>query len=266
MINEKARNPLTTRNYSAYLSKFLALTEVEDVEDITVQTVKSFKEQLLAKGLSVKTINYYLICLRLFLRYLSMNDITSLSSEKVETFNKPVDKKIELVSLDELKKFLTTEVSPASDLLVNMLFSTGLRVHELYDVRIEDIKDCKFAVLGKGGKVRITFISPVVCKMLHEFLGSRKEGFIFLNKKGEHLTVRSMQRLLVERCKKLNVSKNITPHTLRHHFATDLLVNGADLRTVQELLGHASILTTQRYTHLTNNQLENSFAKFHSKL
>lgn len=266
MKNDRARNPLTIRNYSAYLERFLLLSKSKVVSDITTDTVKRFKVELLALGLSHKTINYYLICLRLFLRFLAQNDVEAMSSDKVETFDKPRDKKIELVSSGELVKFLKTEVSPESDLLVNILFSTGLRINELHSIKIEEINQCHLSIVGKGGKARLVFLSKTACDMLAKFISGRTSGPIFLNKKGSPLTIRSMQRMLVERCELLKISKSITPHTLRHHFATDLLSNGADLRTVQELLGHSSIVTTQRYTHITNGQLENSFEKFHSKI
>ena len=163
MKNDRARNQLTIRNYKSYLDRFLLISKSNKVSDITVETLKRFKVELLTQNLSHKTINYYLICLRLFLRFLAQNDIQAMSSDKVETFDKPRDKKIELVSADELVKFLKTEVSPASDLLVNILFSTGLRIHELHSIKIEDINQCHLSIVGKGGKARLVFLSKTAC-------------------------------------------------------------------------------------------------------
>lgn len=267
MVDEKGRNPLTVRNYKAYLERFISVTNIHDTEDITIETIKNFKEVSLKNKLSKKTINYYLICIRMFLRYLAVNDIPSLTSDRVETFEKISEKKIELVQNSELKKYLKTKVSPESDLLVNILFSTGLRIRELYNIEVSDINQCRLPVVGKGGKARLVFLSPDVCKSLTSFLGNKTTGGIFINPEtNERLTIRSLQRMVAERGELLKISKPITPHTLRHHFATNLLSNGADLRTVQEILGHASIVTTQRYTHITNGQLEGSFAKHHGKL
>lgn len=268
MTNEKNCNPLTVRNYKSYLMKFLEITKIENVSDINTDSVKKLKSELISKGVSPKTINYYLIGLRMFLKYLVRNDIPSMSPEKIDLFSKTPDKIIDLIGPEELKLLLTYKLNPLSDILVNMLFTTGLRISELNSLNIENLNQCQFSVLGKGGKVRVVFVSESVCAMLNEFIATqgRTTGPLFVNKSGKRISVVYLQSVLRTRCDKLSISKKVTPHTLRHLFATDLLANGAPLRSIQELLGHSSITMTQRYTHITNQQLKDTFNKFHSVL
>lgn len=264
IANEKNINPLTVRNYRSYLSRFTATTQITELRDITVDAIRNFKAKLQDEGLSKKTVNYYLIGLRVFLKYLAQHDIEVLSAEKVELFRNIKPKQMELISKEELGKYLTYKLDPASDLLVNILFSTGMRIFELAKINIEDLRSCSFSIRGKGGKDRIVFLTDKVCAQLTDFLGERKTGAIFVNKFGNRMSVRYLQKMVEERGEQLSISKPISCHTLRHLFATDLLENGADLRTVQEMLGHTSITTTQRYTHVSNKHLAQSFNNYHS--
>ena len=261
---EKNKNPLTIRNYKHYLGRLVALAGVQNPEDITDESVKIFKKELSSLKLNPKTINYHLITLRQFLRFLARREIASLSSDKIELFENIQTKKFDLISKEELEVFLTHKVNPQSDLLSNLLFSTGLRIFELSNIKIEEIRQCSFTVRGKGGKNRIAFLSEDTCSMLMEFLGERKTGPIFINKRGVGVSIRYLQRIIEERADKLSMSKHVSCHTLRHLFATDLMENGADIRSIQEMLGHSNISTTQLYTHVSNEHLKNSFNKFHS--
>jgi len=163
-------------------------------------------------------------------------------------------------------KFLTTSVNPVSDLLVNLLFSSGMRIFELAKLNIEDIRQCQIPIRGKGGKDRVVFLYSDVCRALSNFVKPRTSGPIFLNRLGGRMSIRYLQKLVELRSSTLKTSKPITCHTLRHHFATDLLENGANIRDIQEMLGHASLVTTQRYTHVSVAHLTNSYQKFHSKI
>lgn len=268
LLAERGINEATVNNYMSYMSRFLALTSISSEatpDQITVEAIVSFKSKMIGQDISKKTINYYLIGLRVFLKYLRERGIESLPVEKVELYKKIKDKKIELISREELAVFLTTKINPASDLLANMLFSTGMRIFEVEQLNIEDLRTCSFSIRGKGDKDRVVFLAPEVCTTLTDFIGERKNGPIFVNRWGNRMSKRFLQKMIEDRSESLSTSKPISAHTLRHLFATDLLENGADLRSIQELLGHSSILTTQRYTHISSAHLANSYEKFHSK-
>jgi len=264
LASEKNITSSTIKNYQAYLNRFLALTQTTELRHITVEAITSFKAELNTQGVGKKTINYYLIALRAFLKHCKETGVEALPAEKVELYKKIKDKKIELISREELAEFLTYKINPTSDLLVNMLFSTGMRIFEVEALNIEDLRTCSFAIRGKGDKDRVVFLAPKVCEMLVEYIGDRKSGPIFLNRWGNRTSKRFLQRIVEDRSESMSSTKPISAHTLRHLFATDLLENGADLRTIQEMLGHASILTTQKYTHISSAHLANSYDKFHS--
>lgn len=254
----------TVKNYLFYLSRFLEFIKAKEPKDITVETIEKFKEYLASEKIGKKTINSHLICIRVFLKYLWSRDIPALAAEKVQLYKKLKDKKLDLIERDELAKFITARVSPISDLVVNMIFSTGMRVFELQGLNIEDVRQCQIPIRGKGGKDRVVILSPGVCKMLAEYTKGRT-GPIFLNKFGSRMSIRYLQKLVERRAIELKVSKHVSIHTLRHLFATDLLENGADLRAIQEMLGHASIMTTQRYTHVSAKHIVNTHERFHSE-
>lgn len=263
-LAEKNTNPLTIRNYQHYLNRLVVVAHDVEAAQIDINVIKKLKASLVAKKLDPKTINYHLIAVRMFLRFLARTDVQTLSSDKIELLENTQPKKFDLISKEELGLFLTYKLNPASDLLVNILFSTGLRIFELANIKIEQLRSCSFTVRGKGGKDRIVFLTEDTCSMLNTFLGPRQTGAIFLNGKGSAVTIRHLQRIVEDRADKLSMSKHVSCHTLRHLFATDLLENGADLRSIQEMLGHSSITTTQRYTHVSNKHLEKSFNNYHT--
>lgn len=266
LIEVRSVNTSTVRNYMSYLSRFTALTSIKSADEINVEAINSFKAQMIALGTGKKTINYYLIALRVFMKFLKEKKIKVQSHEIVDLYKKIKDKKLELIPKEELALFLQTKISPISDLVVNVLFSTGLRIFELEKLNIEDVRTCSFTTRGKGSKDRIVFLSPDVCEMIISYIDKNKRisGPIFVNKHGNRMSKRFLQKIVEVRSNKMSCSKPVSAHTLRHLFATDLMENGADIRSIQEMLGHASITTTQRYTHVSNKHLEKSFNNFHT--
>jgi len=290
---EKGRALKTVENYNHYLTVFLTQTKVTDPNDITDSTVREFRLWLnrqplknLGKPnetLSRKTQNYYLIAIRAFLKYLARQEVKSMPSERIELAKVP-ERSLDLITESELKRLLdAAKGSELKDLrnqaILELLFSTGLRVSELCSLsRDIDLSTDELSIKGKGGKVRVVFISDYAKKILKEYLAKRKDLddalFIQISKngksmekrgKGLSLTRRSVERIVKECTIKAGISKRVTPHTMRHLFATDLLSNGADLRSVQALLGHANIGTTQIYTHVTDKHLRDIHKKFHNR-
>lgn len=288
---ERGRSLKTVENYDHYLSVFLEHTGAKSPEDITDDMVREFRLWLnrqstgsLKKSgatLKRKTQNYYLIALRAFLKYLAKREVRSLPAERIELAKMP-DHALDLISPAELNRLLTAP--KGSDLMalrdraiLETLFSTGLRVSELCALsRDIDLKSDELSVRGKGGKIRLVFFSDAAKRAIKEYLAARKDMddalFVSFNRKKKNdakatfgLDRRSVERIVKQYAIKAGVSKKVTPHTLRHSFATDLLNNGADLRSVQMLLGHANIATTQIYTHVTDRQLRDAHKKFHSK-
>ena len=290
---EKGRALKTVENYNHYLTVFLTQTKAADPNDITDSIVREFRLWLnrqplknLGKPnetLSRKTQNYYLIAIRAFLKYLARQEVKSMPSERIELAKVP-ERSLDLITEAELKRLLdATKGGELKDLrnqaILELLFSTGLRVSELCSLsRDIDLSTDELSIKGKGGKVRVVFISDYAKKILKEYLAKRKDLddalFIQISKngksmekrgKGLSLTRRSVERIVKECTIKAGISKRVTPHTMRHLFATDLLSNGADLRSVQALLGHANIGTTQIYTHVTDKHLRDIHKKFHNK-
>lgn len=250
---------------------------------------------------SKKTQNYYLIALRAYLKYLATRDIASLTSEKIELAHVE-EREITFLEPGEIERILaqpdTSQTQGKRDLaILELLFSTGLRISELTGLNRDDVvlDTGEFAVRGKGGKTRVVFLSDGAIKSLKSYLGRRHDDdkSLFVrtqenqyesrdaslplqteknqsleigNPKSEslRLTPRSVQRLVQKYAKEAGLAKQVTPHVFRHSFATDLLQNGADLRSVQELLGHSSVTTTQLYTHVTNKGLHEVHKAFHA--
>ncbi|HDS11660.1 MAG TPA: hypothetical protein ENN77_02020 [Candidatus Wirthbacteria bacterium] len=294
---EKGRSPLTIRNYDRYLRAlhaYLVKTNPKvNISDITLAQVRKFRILLSRKKnqqghyLAPATINYYLIALRSFLKYLQKNDLTSLAPEKIE-LAKQTRPQVAVLSVDKLELLLKSAQPQSPDDLMRLrdyailltLFSTGLRVQELVSLNRQQVntKTREFMVRGKGQKDRLIFLSPLAAKHLEQYIQKRKDNYqpLFITtrsitldpqKKGEELrlTARSIQRIINKYARLAGIVEKVTPHTLRHTFATDLLVNGADIRSVQELLGHASIQTTQVYTHVTNQRLKQVHQSYHGK-
>lgn len=281
----------TVINYQHYLKRF-ANWAGEDLnpKDITLEKVQSYRLFLNRledkKGgqlLNTKTQNYHVIALRAFLKYLIKQDIETLAPEKIDLSKIP-ERTVEYLSREELER-LFKEVDSQTirglrdRAMLETLYSTGLRVSELTNLNRSqvDLQRREFMVRGKGRKPRIVFLSDRAVEAIRDYLQKRDDSFepLFLNyrhsKKAEDITLGEKRRLstvMVEYlvrnyARKAGIIKKVTPHVLRHSFATELLINGADIRSVQEMLGHSSITTTQIYTHLTNKRLKEVHDKFH---
>ncbi|NQV90444.1 tyrosine-type recombinase/integrase [Candidatus Uhrbacteria bacterium] len=287
---ERGRSELTIRNYDFYLRRFARWAKHPSPEKITDDLVHKYRlwlnrtpEGREAETLKKSTQNYHLIALRSFLKYLARKDIISLAPDKIELARQE-QRQVEFLEVEELDRLLIQPMLQSEGLvalrdkaILELLFSTGLRVSELSKLKIESInlKRDEFTVRGKGSKLRVVFLSSTAKETLKEYLGKRRDAspFLFVGhdraKSGREasggLTPRSIQRLVERYAKSAGITKHITPHTLRHTFATDLLLGGADIRSVQSLLGHASITTTQIYTHITNKQMKDVHQKFHGK-
>ena len=286
---EKNASQLTIRNYDHYLKRFLDFTGDITPKDIDLNLIRRYRLYLSRytdpkskKGLKRITQNYFMIALRAFLRYLARQDIDSLSPEKVELGESEPSplKVLESSQLEEvLKGPDTTKKDGIRDrAILETLFSTGLRVSELVKLNRDtiDLDRREFAIIGKGNKERIVFLTDSAAEWLDRYLAVRKDTFkpLFIRFQGKvnpendgeamRLTPRSIERTVEKYVKKAKLSVKATPHTLRHSFATDLLINGADIRSVQEMLGHSNISTTQIYTHITNKHLKDVHKSFHS--
>lgn len=286
---EKGRSMKTTRNYDFYLKRFSKWADAKSLKDITQDKVRQFRLWLnrSVQGRDQATVksstqNYHLIALRSFLKYCAKRDMACLAPEKIE-LAKQTSRQVEFLEPDELTRMIDASkktigiVGLRDQAILELLFSTGLRVSELTNLKIDSVnlKRDEFTVRGKGGKTRVVFLSDAACDAVKAYLEKRVDisPSLFVShdraKKGRDgangLTPRSVQRLVERYALAGGVTKKITPHTLRHTFATDLLRNGADIRAVQSMLGHASITTTQVYTHVTDKQLREVHKKFHGK-
>lgn len=296
---ERGRSKLTVRNYDFYLTRFLVwlkskLGRSPNPEDITGDQVRQFRlwlNRLPARDgheLARTTQNYHLIALRSLLKYLRKRDLVSLAPEKIE-LAKQSERQVEFLAGSDLERLLvaplaTNEVAIVKlrdKAILELLFSTGLRVSELVSLKREQVNLAKdeFSVRGKGGRVRVVFLSATAKVHGQQYLDKRTDvdPALFVShdraargrardQRASHpLSARSVQRAIEYYRKVAGLNKKITPHTLRHSFATDLLSAGADLRSVQALLGHASITTTQVYTHVTDKQLKEVHRAFHSR-
>jgi len=306
---ERGRSRLTTKNYIHYLRRFADFAATHGVtkpEQIDLELVRQYRlainrwqDERTGKGLKQITQNYHVIALRGFLKYLAKYDYKTLASEKIE-LPKVSQRQVDFLEPDEVERLIEATSSEQEEILrlrdraiLELLFSTGMRVSELCSVRRDMIntKRNEFTVRGKGDKLRMIFISDSAADSLEKYLKKRGDNskFLFLphSKIGGNetkavakaieremasyggqntgLTPRSVQRVVHKYAMIAGITKKISPHTLRHSFATDLLQNGADIRSVQSMLGHASITTTQIYTHITNTQLREVHQKFHSK-
>jgi len=290
---EKNFSPLTIKNYHHYLSRFsnwlskFSPALSSDVTKINQETIKKYRLYLSRlvdaqnKPLSKITQNYHIIALRAFFGYLIKKDIAVLPPEKID-LAKVESRSIKFLTREQIETLLaqpdTSNIVGLRDkAILETLFSTGLRVSELAKLNREKInfKTREFGVVGKGGRARVVFLSDSACNWLKAYLDARKDNFkpLFIRysrgvdatKNGENmrLTTRSIERIVEKYVKKAGLPIDATCHTLRHSFATDLLQAGADLRSVQELLGHKNIVTTQVYTHVTNPQLKEIHQRFH---
>ncbi len=311
---EKGSSIKTVENYKHYLERFFEYTKIKDASGITDTAVREFRlwlnrqstgnNRVTGKTLSKKTQNYYLIALRVFLKFLAKKEIKAISADRIE-LAKTQERSLDLITTGELTRLLQaptgTDLKSLRDkAILELLFSTGLRVSELCSLTSDiDLTADEFSIRGKGGKVRVVFISDEARKALRAYLSARKDmseslfiqvGRENFNKKTagaederagakekkatkskettfdtKALTRRSVERIVKQYATIAGISKKVTPHIVRHCFATDLLSNGADIRSVQIMLGHANISTTQIYTHVTDKHLRDVHKKFHSK-
>lgn len=286
---EKGRSPRTLRNYDFYLRRFFDWAKWPAPGLITIDKVRKFRVWLNreivgrdGEAPKATTQNYHLIALRSFLKFLAKRDIKTLAAEKIELAKHP-DRQVEFLEEEELLRMLDAPkkgkglVSLRDSAILEMLFSTGLRVSELARLEIDSInlKRDEFTVTGKGGKRRIVFLSERARDAVKAYLHKRADTspFIFIShdraKSGrdieQGLTPRSIQRTVDKYARRAGITKKVSPHTMRHTFATDLLRGGADIRSVQAMLGHSSITTTQIYTHVTNKHLREIHKKHHDK-
>jgi len=287
---EKGRSLKTVENYDRYLNRFFSYAKISNAKEITEESIRNYRlwlnrqpttnnKQPTTGTLKKNTQNYYLIALRAFLKYLSAREIPSLSAEKIE-LAKVSERSLDLMSSEELERLLSApegnSIKPLRDkAILELLFSTGLRVSELCSLsRDVDLKKDEFSVRGKGDKIRVVFFSENAKDAVKKYLEKRTDmdDALFINigrvnkeKESIRLTPRSVERIVKHYAIKAGISRTVTPHIIRHSFATDLLENGADLRSVQALLGHANINTTQIYTHVTDKHLREIHKAFHGK-
>lgn len=265
---EKSRSQKTIENYSHYLERFIAFAQIKTPKQITAEIVRQYRIWLNRQNLRRVTQNYHIIALRGLLKYLAKRDIKSLAAEKIE-LGKEEQREVAFLEQEELARLLEAPNNLRDKAILEVLFSTGLRVSELINLNRENINLMRgeFFVKGKGNKTRPVFLSETAQKALKYYLDVREdiEPALFINYKNQRLTVRSVQRIVQRLAVKAGLTKKVTPHTLRHSLATDLLRAGADLRSVQGILGHSSITTTQIYTHLTDKRLRQVHKKYHRK-
>jgi site-specific recombinase XerD len=282
------RSQKTIRNYDHYLTRLVDFAGDIDVGDINQELVRKWRIWLVRLGTNVSnelgmpTLNYHLIALRSFLKFCAKQDMPALSAEKIE-LPKLKRKQVTFLNEDELARlFAQPDISKINGLrdraILELLFSSGLRVSELVGLDRDHInlKRREFMVRGKGQKDRPIFISQHAAEWIAAYLEAREDntrplfmrysGIKTVNLSGNYhrLTARSIQRLVSRYALLAGIVKQVTPHTLRHSFATDLVTNGADLRSVQTMLGHSNIATTQIYTHVTDPQLKEIHERFHS--
>lgn len=305
---EKNRSQMTVRNYDFYLHRFIDWFGTDkkpnEIETEKVRQYRLWLNRLVdahGEPLKKNTQNYHLIALRSFLKYLAKRDIKTLAPEKIELMKMP-DREIAFLEGGDLDRLMEAPLGYArgkpqqnntkneelikyrDKAILEMLFSTGLRVSELAQLKKDNInlKKEEFTVIGKGRKSRVVFLSEQAKYWLKKYLDARIDlnPYLFVShdkrsaksgpaSDGENkdipLTVRSVQRLVQKYARIAGITKPVTPHTLRHSYATDLLQNGADIRSVQTMLGHSSITTTQIYTHITDKGLKEIYKKYHGK-
>jgi site-specific recombinase XerD len=281
---EKGSALRTIENYEHYLARYFEFGKIKKAGDITDSSVREFRlwlnRQVTGNNrqngntMSKKTQNYYMIALRVFLKYLTKKGIKCISAEQIE-LAKVGERSLDLITHAELERLLDSpKGNDLKDLrdkaILELLFSTGLRVSELCSLNSDiDLHSDELSIRGKGGKVRVVFLSDDAKSAVKNYLKMRKDmsDALFVqvdNKNMSPLTRRSIERIVKQHAIKTGISKKVTPHVMRHMFATDLLGNGADLRSVQMMLGHSNIATTQIYTHVTDKQLRDVHKKFHS--
>ncbi len=274
---ERNRSPKTSGNYRHHLLAFLVFSRAKTPDDITDAVVREFRLMLARRNIKKITQGYYIIALRNFLKYLAKRDVKTLSADKIELPKAP-SRQIETINENDLERLLA---APKGDglralrdrAILETFFSTGLRLSELCSLsRYADWKRGELSVRGKGDKRRVVFVSDTARNAIEAYLAKRGDAeeklFVSLDKSDRIIgpvTARAVERVVERRAREAGIAGRIHPHQLRHSFATDLLINGADIRSVQALLGHSNISTTQIYTHLTDRQLREVHEAFHAR-
>lgn len=290
---EKGASPLTLRNYRHYLSRLIHWMDGEglheDLKDINQEIVRNFRVFLSNlpgennQPMTRRTQGYHVIALRSFLKWLIKNDYQVMAPDKID-LPKVEERQVKFLSGEQVDRILnapsqSTIQGKRDKAILEVLFSTGLRVSELVKLDRDkiDMQRREFGIIGKGGKARVVFLSSRAVDWLVKYLNERVDKFkpLFVRHKGSldpgtpdekmRLTPRSVQRLIKKYSHKVKLPIEVTPHVMRHSFATDLLIAGADIRSVQEMLGHKNISTTQIYTHVTNKQLKEIHETFHGR-
>ncbi len=294
MLIEKSLSQLTIKEYQHYLYRFHDWLEQNKIplfpDSINLESVRQFRIFLATfrnangRTLNKNTQTYHIVALRSFLRYLNVKrDISTLHPDKID-LPKSSPRMVSFLNSEQLNRLLNSprisdEIGLRDRTILETLFSTGLRVSELVKLNRDQVslERKEFGVRGKGNKIRVVFLSDTAAEWIDRYLKARKDNFLPLfiryggrrtmEKSGEkmRLTARSVERIVKKYSKMAGLPIDAHPHTLRHSFATDLLIGGADLRSVQEMLGHESIRTTQVYTHVTNKRLKEVYQKYHSR-
>jgi len=287
---ERGRAVKTIENYNRYLTRFFSWGEIKDTGQITEEKVREFRLWLNRQpgagrdSMKRKTQNYYLIALRSFLKFLRKRGIDGMSPERIELAKVP-ERSLDILTSQELERLMSAPMEAYAKeedehrrltclrdrAIFELLFSTGLRVSELCALNSDiDLSRDELSVRGKGDKVRVVFLSPAAKDAVRAYLKARKDmdEALFMHgrpAKLHRIIPRDIQLLIKHYAARAGITSKVTPHTIRHAFATDLLSNGADIRSVQVLLGHASINTTQIYTHVTDAHLREVHKRFHSR-
>jgi len=279
---ERNCSPLTIRNYRHYLNRFSSWLKRNNLQgepgSVNLEIIKKYRVFLARFStpngipLSRSTQSYHVIALRAFLRWLIKNDYKTIPPEKID-LPKSESRSLKFLSTEQVERLLSQpQISTLRGIrdkaILEVLFSTGLRVSELVKLNRDqiDLRRREFGVIGKGGRSRVVFLSQRAADWLKKYLDGREDSTqpLFIGKE-MRLTARSVQRIVAKYGRKARLPIEVTPHVIRHSFATDLLMAGADIRSVQEMLGHKNISTTQIYTHVTDKQLREIHETFHGR-
>ena len=278
---ERNASPYTVRNYTTDLLgffQFLRTKEISSLEEIDKHALRDYLSHLMEQGFVKASIARKLSAIRSFYRYLLREKIMP-TSPLATTSSPKLDRRLpSFLTIEEVKQLLeapdlSTPQGQRDHALMELLYASGLRVSELVNINLEqvDLDSCEIRVRGKGSKERMVLMGKPAAKALHTYLsqgrpkliGKKQTNALFLNRYGERLTQRRVQRILEKYASLASIDKRIHPHMLRHTFATHLLDGGADLRVVQELLGHANLSSTQIYTHVTQSQAKRVYLSAH---